>query len=69
MRNTSEPKHADDRHEFVELYNPRDLVGGCRRRTAHAGLWTAMIINDPLHHQAFSRSTRPAALVKHQKTS
>ncbi|RIQ18882.1 hypothetical protein DY240_20635 [Jiangella rhizosphaerae] len=29
-------------------------------------LWTAMIINDRGHHQAFSRSTGTAGLVTHQ---
>ncbi len=33
--------------------------------------WAAqadVIINDPLHHEAFWRFTRPAALVKRQKS-
>jgi hypothetical protein len=39
---------------------------GTARNVAFAGVRTAKIINDPLHHQAFSRFTRPAGLLKRE---
>jgi hypothetical protein len=39
------------------------------RLVTFAGMRTTMIINDPLHHQAFSRFTTPAGLLKRENTS